>query len=298
MIERTELNALVIDVKDRGVYYDTGIQFYRDTRAVAPLYDPVLLLDELRRRGIYSIGRLVCYKDTAVATARPDLAVRNRFSGGVWFDNLGFGWVNALRDESWEATASLAVECAELGFDEIQYDYVRFPTDGNLAATDFGQQTTEESRTGAILSLVDLTTRHLASFPTKLSADIFGFTLVLNDDLGIGQNAELMGQAVDYVCPMVYPSHWPNGSLAVGGHPNDFPYETIAISMEFAKEKVPSDVGRIRPWLQGFSLPGMRAYGPKEIRAQIDAAEAAGVEGWMVWDMGNRYFEETFKARR
>jgi hypothetical protein len=262
------------------------------------LYDPVALLGELRRRGIYSIARLVCYKDTAVANARPDLAVRNRYSGGVWYDYAGHGWVNALKPELWEANAALAVECAALGFDEIQFDYVRFPTDGNLAATDFGQQTTEETRTGAILGLVDLTTQGLAPYPTKLGADIFGFTLVVNDDLGIGQDAELMGQAVDYVCPMVYPSHWPYGSLAVGGHPNDFPYETIAISMEFAKGKIPADTGRIRPWLQGFSLPGMRAYGPVEIRAQIEAAEAAGVDGWMIWDMGNRYFEESFRIPR
>ena len=105
----------------------------------------------------------------------------------------------------------------------------------------------------------------------------------------------LIGETVDYVCPMVYPSHWPNGSLAVGGHPNDHPFETIAISMELAKAKLP-DPARVRPWLQGFSLPGMRAYGPTEVRAQIDAAEEAGVGGWMVWDMGNRYFEEAFRS--
>jgi hypothetical protein len=298
MIERTELNALVVDVKEHGVYYETEVEFFRNTNALVPLYDPAELLGELRRRGIYSIARLVCFKDTPTATARPDLAVRNRYTGGPWRDHAGHAWVNALLAEPWAANAALAAEAAELGFDEIQYDYVRFPTDGNLAATDFGQVLTEQVRTDAILDFMGLTKEQLAPYATKLSADIFGFTLVVDDDLGIGQNAELIGKVVDYVCPMVYPSHWPTGSLAVGGVPNDFPYQTIELSMEFAKAKMPDDAKRIRPWLQGFTWPGMRAYGPQEVRAQIDAAEAAGVGGWMIWDMGNRYFEEAFTQDR
>ena len=295
MIERTELNALVVDVKENGVYYETGVQFFLDTNSLVPLYDPVSLLSELRRRGIYSIARLVCFKDTAVATARPDLAVKNKYTGQPWRDNAGNAWVNALQSELWEANSDLAAEAAELGFDEVQYDYVRFPTDGNMAALDFGQVLTEEARTDAILGFMNLTKQKLAPYTTRLSADIFGFTLVVDDDLGIGQNAVLIGETVDYVCPMVYPSHWPNGSLAVGGVPNDHPFETISISMELAKAKLP-DAARVRPWLQGFSLPGMRAYGATDVRAQIDAAEAAGVGGWMVWDMGNRYFEDAFRS--
>jgi hypothetical protein len=295
LIDRTELNALVIDVKENGVFYETGVQFFRVANAVSPLYDPNELLDELRRRGIYAIARLVCFKDTPVALARPDLAVIDVTTGRPWHDMAGHAWVNALQPELWAANAALAVEAAELGFDEIQYDYVRFPTDGNLATMSFGVPLSEQTRTDAILGFLSQTQTLLAPLGTRLSADIFGFTLIVDDDLGIGQNASLIGDVVDVICPMIYPSHWPTGSLAVGGVPNDFPYETVHLSMEFAKDKLPDDASRIRPWLQGFSLPGYRPYGPVDVRAQIDAAEAAGVGGWMIWDMGNRYFEEAFE---
>ena len=297
LIDRTELNALVVDVKENGVFYETGVPFFRDANAVTALYDPAALLAELRRRGIYSIARLVCFKDTPVAMARPDLAVIDVTTGLPWRDMAGHAWVNALQPELWEANAALAVEAAELGFDEIQYDYVRFPTDGNLATMSFGVPLSEQARTSAILDFLGQTKVRLAPLGTRLSADIFGFTLVVDHDLGIGQNAELIGEVVDVVCPMVYPSHWPYGSIAVGGLPNDFPYETVQVSMEFAKGKLPDEERRIRPWLQGFSLPGYRPYGSHDVRAQIDAAEAAGVGGWMIWDMGNRYFEEAFRPQ-
>jgi hypothetical protein len=298
LIDRTELNALVVDIKENGVFYETGVQFFRDANAVSALYDPAALLAELRRRGIYSIARLVCFKDTPVALARPDLAVIDVTTGLPWRDMAGNAWVNALQPELWAANAALAVEAAELGFDEIQYDYVRFPTDGNLATMSFGVPLSEQARTSAILDFLDQTKVLLAPLGTRLSADIFGFTLLVDHDLGIGQNAELIGDVVDVVCPMVYPSHWPYGSIAVGGVPNDHPYETIKASMEFAKAKLPDEEQRIRPWLQGFSLPGYRPYGAPDVRAQIDAAEAAGVGGWMIWDMANRYQEEAFRPQR
>jgi hypothetical protein len=298
MIERTELNALVIDIKEDAVYYDTQIDFFRNAHDVTPLYDLSDRLDELRKRGIYAIARQVVFKDWRAAEARPDLAVKIVGTDTVWRDQNGIAWVNPFQHELWQANADLAREAAKLGFDEIQYDYVRFPSDGNLAIMDFGQPYTEQARSDAIVQFLIETRRRLNGTGTQLGADIFGYTLVVNNDNGIGQTADRIARVVDAVCPMIYPALWPTGSLPVGGVPNDFPHDTIAISMARAAAKFGPNARKVRPWLQDFSLPGYRPYGAADVRAQIDAAEEAHAGGWMIWDPTNQYHQEAFKPKR
>ena len=295
LIEQTELNALVVDVKEDAVYYASDVPFFRQTGAVAPRYDATDLLRTLRAHGIYAIARLVVFKDPIVAPARPDLAVIDAFTGEPWRDVNGMPWLNPFARETWEATADLAAETAKLGFDEIQFDYVRFPSDGDLSTATFGPRAlTPETRTEAIAGFLALAADRLAPSGAKLAADIFGYTLFVDHDLGIGQDCGRLARFVDVLCPMVYPSHFPDGSLVLPGHPNDYPYETIAISMDAGKTKLAGAARKLRPWLQDFSYPGLRAYGAADLRAQIDAAEAAGVGGWMVWDPTNRYHEDVF----
>ena len=294
LIRRTELNALVVDIKEHQIFYRSNVPFFRDLGVVAPLVDISDLLDTLRTHGVYAIARLVVFKDPHVAEARPDLAVRDRTTGGLWRDMNGVAWVNPCAEELWEANADLAREAARLGFAEVQFDYVRFPTDGDLATMDFGRPFTYATRTAAIAGFLARAREKLARTETRISADVFGYTLLVEDDLGIGQDVGMIAPLVDAVCPMVYPSHFPEGSIAVPGHPNDHPYETIAISMDRGKARLPGLAHRLRPWLQDFSLPGMTEYGVAEVRAQIDAAEAAGVGGWMVWDANNVYHAEAF----
>ncbi len=296
LIGRTELNALVIDIKDEQVFYPTGVSLFQDTGTVAPLYDVSAMLAVLADHDIYSIGRLVVFKDSLVAEARPDLAIKDTETGDLWRDMNGVAWVNPLREELWEANAALAVEAGTLGFDEIQYDYVRFPTDGDLSRMDFGTPLTEETRTAAITSFAEMSFNRLAPTGAKLAADIFGYTLLVPGDLGIGQNADRLAPFFDTLCPMVYPSHFPEGSLLVPGHPNDYPYETIRISMEAGASKVNGQTRKLRPWLQDFSLPGMTPYTITDVRAQIDAAEATNTGGWLMWNPDNVYAEETFRA--
>ncbi len=293
LVDRTELNAIVVDVKEDGVYYHTGVPLFRDAGDVTPFFDVTALLDTLRAHDVYAIARLVVFKDTALAGARPDLAVTDTTTGGVWHDDNGVAWVNPFAAEVQAANADLALELARLGFDEIQCDYVRFPTDGDLGVMDFGRPVTEEVRGQTIVSFLGSVADTLAPIGAKLGADVFGYTLLF-DDIGIGQNVGPIAGVVDAVCPMIYPSHFPNGSIAVDGHPNDFPAETIAISLASGEEKLPNQTRKLRPWLQDFSLPGLRAYGPADVRAQIDAAEAAGVGGWMVWNAANDYHESAF----
>ncbi len=294
LVDRTELNALVVDVKEDGVYYRTEVPLFWEAGAVAPLYDVTDLLASIRARDVYAIARLVVFKDPYVAAARPDLAVLDETTGAPWLDYGGIAWLNPFERENWEATAALAVELAGLGFDEIQFDYVRFPSDGDLATMDFGRPVTEDARAEAIAGFLGYCADELAPTGAKVAADVFGYTLLL-DDIGIGQNVGVLAPVVDYLCPMVYPSHFPDGSLDVGGHPNDFPYETIQISMDAGKEKLPGMASKLRPWLQDFSLPGLSAYDTADVRAQIDAAEEAGVGGWMIWNAANEYHEDAFE---
>lgn len=292
LIDETELNALVVDIKQDTVYYDSQVKFFRDAETVQPLYDVDEVLKLLKDRNIYAIARMVVFQDPLVAYARPDLAVRDEVTGDLWRNYDGVGWVNAFYEELWQANIDLAVEAASFGFDEIQYDYVRFPSDGDLTVADFGREYTAEARQAAITGFLTQSRDTLKPKGIKLGADIFGYTAFVDDEQGIGQRFTDIVPLVDYVCMMIYPSHFSEGNIkSAPGSPNDYPYETILESLEIAEAKVPGSALKFRPWLQDFSMPleGYRDYGPAEVRAQIDAAEDFGASGWMLWNPSNEY---------
>ena len=293
IINATEVNAIVIDVKEELIFYETQVAFFRDLGVVNPVFDMPALLEKMNENDIYTIARHVVFKDSLVAERRPDLAVRSTVTGGPWRDMNSVAWVNPMLPELWDVNIEFAVELAELGFDEIQYDYVRFPTDGDTSTMDFGVPFSESTRTEAITGLLERTQSALLPTGAKLSADVFGYTLLVNDDLGIGQDLTELAPLVDYLSPMTYPSHYPNGSLGLPGHPNDFPYETIQISLDAGAAQLGS-ARQLRPWLQDFLYYGLRDYGPADVRAQIDAAQDAGASGWMIWDPTNEYSVDAF----
>ncbi len=289
IIDTTSANAVVIDIKEEIIYYDSKVELFVDAGTVRPIMDLAEVIQKFKDHGIYTIARLVVFKDGLVARANPDMAVLNNQTGDLWRDDNGVAWVNPMVHALWDANAELAVEAAGYGFDEIQYDYVRFPTDGDFSTMDFGIENTQANREKSIEGFLAQAREALLPTGAKQSADVFGYTLLVDDDLGIGQNFPRIAEHVDYISPMIYPSHWPNGSLAVDGHPNDFPYETIEISMRKAGEKLDGDMLRVRPWLQDFNYFDLMPYGDDEVRAQIDAVEDAGGSGWMLWDPNNRY---------
>lgn len=212
----------------------------------------------------------------------------NSATGEVWRDMNGVAWVNPALHELWDANIALSVELAELGFDEIQYDYVRFPTDGDLTTMDFGIENNEANRVSAIQKFLERSQQALLPTGTKQSADVFGFTVLVADDLGIGQDITELAPYVDYLSPMVYPSHFPDGAMGLDGHPNNYPYETIQISMAAGRDQLGSAL-QLRPWLQDFDFFDMIPYGQAEVRAQIDAAEDVGTSGWLLWDPNNAF---------
>ncbi|MDQ3673809.1 MAG: putative glycoside hydrolase, partial [Gemmatimonadota bacterium] len=268
------------------VYYDTQVPLFVEADAVRQVYDVSEVLARLEENDIYAIARMVVFQDPLVAESRPDLAVRNEDTGDLWRNEMGVAWVNAFEEELWDANIALATEAVKLGFEEIQYDYVRFPSDGDLGPADFGQEYTAEARETAITEFVKRSSEAIHAVGGKLAVDLFGFVTLENDEQWIGQKFSKLEPYVDFVCMMIYPSHFEEGNIASApGHPNDYPYETIMESLERAEANVPGSKAKFRPWLQDFSygFNGLRDYEAEDVRAQIDAAEEFGASGWLLW---------------
>jgi len=290
------VNAVVLDLKDSTghVFYDSHVPLARQIGAVDPRYDPKQLVARLKQQGIYTIGRIVVFEDPVLATAHPEWAVRNRKTGGVWQTWAGVAWMNASRPEVWDYNIALAVEAAGFGFDEIQFDYVRFPSDGPLSDADFGIPVTIESRVATIRAFLHRAHLALAPTPTVLAADVFGLTVWAEDDSGIGQQLEALLPEVDYLCPMIYPSHFAAGSMGFA-IPNDHPYEVILWSLQRGAKRAETAAAKLRPWLQDFSYgPGIK-YGPNEVKVQIRAVQDAGGTSWLLWNADSVYHQEALQ---
>jgi hypothetical protein len=293
MIDRTELNAVVLDIKDSAgiVFYNTNVEMAHEIGSVAPTYDVEQRLQQLEERGIYAIARIVIFEDPILAEARSELAIQDSQEGGIWRTFGGLPWVNPYREEVWQYNIELINEAVELGFDEIQLDYMRFPSDGPLNRADYGQESNEETRDQAIGNFLQAVYEEVAPTHAYLTGDIFGMTLWDPTEGGIGQSLVTVTEHLDYVLPMIYPSHFYEGSMGFD-IPNDHPYEVIFQSLEHGAQFLPERLKpKIRPWLQDFSYgPGIQ-YGDHEVREQIRAAEDFGASGWMLWNAASSYHE-------
>jgi hypothetical protein len=290
LIEETELNAVVIDVKgDRGlVPYRSAVPLAAQVGAqdVITIKDPAALLDGFRRKGIYTIARIVAFKDDPLARRRPHLAVKDG-AGRVWRDREDLAWTDPFRPEVWDYNLALAVEAARHGFDEIQFDYVRFPDAAGLV---YAERATAETRVRVIEAFLAEARRRLAPYNVFLAADVFGYICWNPGDTGIGQTLETLAGHVDYLSPMLYPSSFQFG---IPGYRNPVahPSEIVALSLARAAERTRLPAVRFRPWLQAFPDYAFdrRPFRAAEIRAQIGAAERFGANGWMLWNPRNVY---------
>jgi hypothetical protein len=290
LLDHAELNALVIDVKsDYGkIPYRSSVPLAVAIGAQGPttIADPADLVSRLHARGVYVIARIVVFKDVPLATARPDLAVRDR-DGAVWHDRERLTWTDPFRSEVRDYNVDVAVEAARLGFDEIQFDYVRFPDAVGLS---FSQRSTRESRIAAIGELLREARRRLAPYAVFLSADVFGYVCWNHDDTMIGQRMEDLAPLVDYVSPMLYPSSFQFG-IPGFRDPVAHPYEIVRRSLEEARRRTGLPPVRFRPWLQAFKDYAFdrRSFDADEVRTQIRAADDFGSGGWMLWNPRNDY---------
>ena len=294
LITRTELNAVVIDVKgDRGwILYRTEVPMALQVGAQGPatLKDFDGLMADLKARGIYTIARIVAFKDNILATARPDLAIVDTRTGKAWIDNEKLAWVDPFREEVWNYNIAIAKEAVRHGFDEVQFDYVRFPTDGRLSAAKYARENNKETRLPAIAGFLGRARRELGPTGAFIAADVFGYTAFNENDTDIGQRIEELAPHLDYVCPMVYPSGYHRG-IPGFRNPVEHPYEVVHESVRLIRKRSATTVVQVRPWLQDFKdyAYDRRIFGITEIRAQVKGADDAGAAGWMLWNPRNDY---------
>lgn len=289
----TEINAFVIDVKEGGeISYASGIPLVRHVGADRRYIGDVRgMLRRLRENGIYAIARIVVFRDEVLAQARPDWAVQNE-DGTPWQDAHGKPWVDSYNRDVWDYNIAIAREALELGFSEVQWDYVRFPdVPRALRATARWPAQEGRSMQDAIREFLLYSREALSEYGAPVSADVFGLTVSVANDLGIGQRWEKMLDATDVLLPMVYPSHFARGTYGIPV-PNAYPRATVLRAMQDAVRRSAGVDGAatIRPWLQDFTL-GSPRYGPAHVRAQIEAVYEAGLEEWVLWNPGSRYTE-------
>ncbi|HWI61682.1 MAG TPA: putative glycoside hydrolase [Symbiobacteriaceae bacterium] len=297
LVERTELNAMVVNIKDDwgNVTFSFDHPLAAGAGAIhADFKDLKAFTSLLRSKKIYSIARIVTFKDSHVPAYRPELAVHST-RGGIWRDYNGVSWLNPYNRQAWDYPVDIAKGAALAGFDEIQFDYVRFPTDGEMSTLSYPGKDSRE-RQQVIGDFLAYARKELHPYGVWVSADVFGLITSLYDDLGIGHHLEEVSAGVDYLSPMVYPSHYIPGNLNLP-NPNAMPYETVYRSMMDAKGRWEKAglTGKVtmRPWLQDFSWG--HPYGPAEVRAQIQATYDAGYNEWILWNAANVYTEAALK---
>jgi hypothetical protein len=302
LTSRTELNAVVIDVKgDRGwILYRTEVELALAIGAQGPgtLKDFDGLMADFKARGIYTIARIVAFKDNILATARPDLAIIDTRTGKPWIDNEKLAWVDPFREEVWAYNIAIAQEAVRRGFDEVQFDYVRFPTDGKLGAARYAKPNSKETRLPAITAFLEKARREVGAWGAFVGADVFGYTAFNENDTDIGQRIEELAPHLDYICPMVYPSGYHKG---IPGHLNPIlvPYKVVHESVRLIRKRAGGTVARVRPWLQDFKDYAFdrRIFGVPEVQAQIRGSEEAGGSGWMLWNPRNDYTGSALRAK-
>ncbi len=287
LVDQTEVNALVIDVKEAGgnLYWATDLAAAAAAGAI--MQQPVLqleeLLPELKARGIYTIARMVVMKDNTLGKHRPELAVNNASTGEPWRDYRGGIWLDPYNPGVAEYIAALAGDLAAKGFDEVQLDYVRFFSDGDYSVADTNLPNTQSFRLPAIRRLFRLVSDSLLTTRTFFSADVFPISFIATDDQGIGQRPEVIMPYVDYFSPMVYPSHYAPYTFGFK-NPNDHPYDVIDKTLKIMNEERVGLRMVIRPWIQDFGFGNFPAYTADQILAEMQAASDNGAQGWMIWN--------------
>lgn len=300
LLDQTDLNAMVIDVKnDTGrVTYPTAIKQAQELNAGTSVIIPNLQekLKDLKSRNIYTIARIVVFKDPLLAAQVPDYAI-HRKNGGIWKDPKGVAWVDPYHEEVWKYNIAVAKEAAAMGFDEIQFDYVRFPENEAQVDREVQYRSTTLSKEQAIETFLGRVGEEIKD--VCISADVFGLTTSSKNDMGIGQKWERLAPILDVISPMTYPSHYAKGTYGAA-NPDMQPYTIISGAMKdaVAKNKALSARGegtrpaRIRPWYQDFTATWVKphqVYGSQQVQEQIKAGRDHGIEEFLLWNPSGKY---------
>lgn len=298
LVNETELNAMVIDIKndDGKITYNmqsdtvteigAGTEYVKDINA---------LVSKCKENDIYLIARIVAFKDPYLAEHKPELSVTNK-DGSIFRDKKGLAWVNPYKREVWDYLIEIATEAANIGFDEIQFDYIRFSTDLKPKQVDFGEEAENVSKTQIITEFTKYAYEKLSKLNVYVAADVYGTVIDSKIDQDIvGQDYKEMASHLDYICPMVYPSHYANGSYGIP-IPDAEPYRTVKAAMSAAARELsdlPEDKRAVnRVWIQDFTaswVNGHIKYGKQQIRDQIRGAYEAGYDEWILWNAAVNY---------
>ncbi len=278
------LNAIELDVKDENgeIGFPVGVPLAHQVGSARRYYDVRKVVAKIHAAGLYLVGRVVTFEDPLLSAGAPQLAIR-RSDGSRWLNSAGLGWTNPYDKRVWKYNVDIAVQAAKLGFDEIQFDYVRFPSDGDLSQIRYpGAHTQPMGWT--VPMFVKYARSRLKPLGVRLSVDVFGLSATRN--LGIGQFPHRIARYVDAIYPMVYPSHYVSGEYNIID-PDSRPGTTVAYSLRDFREAVRGSKANLIPWLQDFSLH--RTYTIADVRDQIQAARLEHAKGFMLWNAGGVY---------
>jgi hypothetical protein len=287
------LNTIELDVKDENgeVGFVRGApRLARATGAAKPYYNARVAARKVHAAGLYLIGRIVTFQDPVVSERRPGLALRNP-DGSIWHTSSGYGWLNPYDRRVWAYDVAVAKAAAHAGFDEIQFDYVRFPSDGDVSSIRYPVRT-DASMAKTITQFVRYASHALHRDGVRTSVDVFG--LAATRDLGIGQKPYRLARYVDAVYPMVYPSHFNPGEFGLAD-PNANPGQTVTDALLYFEEDLRGSRARLVPWLQDFSLG--RTYTTADLRAQVDAARSLETRGFLLWNPLGLYTRDVLSRR-
>lgn len=293
LIEETELNAVIIDIKDYTgkiafLARDPNLFSYQSSENRVPDMDE--FIGELHGKDIYVIGRIAVFQDDFLAREREDLAVKRASTGDIWLDRKKIAWLDMEAREVWDYTFLIAKEAERRGFDEINFDYIRFPSDGDTGDMSFPfYNPDEKSKAEAMKDFFIFLEEKKKELKVPISADLFGMVLTETNDLNIGQVLENALPYFDYVAPMIYPSHYPNGFNG-WRNPATVPYELLTYVLDSGVNRAidaSTTPDKIRPWLQDFDLGAN--YTAEMIRAQKQAVYDSGLSSWMMWSPSNHY---------
>jgi hypothetical protein len=281
------LTTIELDVKDENGevgFVSPYAPLAKKIGSAKGYYSSKHVVDKIHRAGLYLIGRVVVFEDPYLTSKRADMAIKRR-GGGIWTNSIGLGWSNPYSRKVWDYNVDIAESAARAGFDEIMFDYIRFPTDGDLASAVFPGKVNE--RKGETLSrFLTYARERLSPLGVRISAAVFG--LSATRDLGIGQRPKLLAKQLDAIYPMVYPSHYGPGELGLDD-PNASPQQTVALSLRAFRQQLRGSDTRLVPWLQDFSLG--RTYTLADVKAQILAARRMKSQGFLLWNAGGVYTE-------
>lgn len=279
------LNAIELDVKDENGeigFYRLAPPLARRVGAAMRYYDPVKVAKQVHDEGLYLIGRVVCFEDPHLSAGRPDLAIQTS-GGAVWKNDAGLGWTNPYDKRVWDYNLRVAQAAAKAGFDEIQFDYVRFPSDGDIESAVFPGKR-REAMAVTVARFVHYATTRLKPLGVRVSVDVFG--LSATRDLGIGQSPRRLSKIVDAIYPMVYPSHYGSGEYGLSS-PVSVPGRTVGRSLRDFRRQMRRGKAQLVPWLEDFSLTGTTT--PEHVQEQIRAARRWKAGGFLLWNPTGTY---------